>query len=139
MTARERFETRGDQSLLEKKYIAKVLSEEAEAIEEDQTRLIQRFYLIQSGDMETKRSHALSGQSDNYSGQVALSFLRYLRFHDMKKPKTTGSGRRRGKAYPIYNRIIFGHLNEISKKLSFGFTEEVRQQLAAELNIEISA
>lgn len=41
---------------------------------------------------------------------------------------------KRKKTYNMYNRIIMGHYSGLSKDLTFGLTEAVRQEIMAELD-----
>lgn len=115
------------------KFVQNVLQEEAAAIEQQQARVINRFGLKDSGNMLTDRTHSVKAEGG--SGSVELKFRIYLRFHDMKKKP--GANGKRAKAFPLYNKVLFGHLAEIQKRLQFGFTEKVKQQLAGELQIPI--
>lgn len=126
MTARERFDTRGNhESILKSAFTSQVLQEEGQAILDDQTNVINRFNLVDSRNLLSQRFASAQGNT------LHMAFPVYLRLLDIKGNKK--------KAFPLHNSIVMGHFNEIARKLRFGFTEEVRQQLSMELNIEISA
>ena len=89
------------------------------------------------------------------SGFLELSFVKYLRFHDMKpKNRFSSSNKRadgyysilgvekatrtRRRQYHLYNRIIFGRMSAIAARLNVGFTEEVKKQLAEDYEIPIT-
>lgn len=140
----DRFEARGKESLLEKRYIAKVLAYEANEIWKEQGKAIDYYGLNKTGLMKHSRRWRLVGQGDFYNQHLEIYFVKYLRILDIdpkRRREVTILGERdskkRRRQYHIYNRIVFGHLNEITKRLAFGFTEEVRASIATELNIEI--
>jgi hypothetical protein len=70
----------------------------------------------------TGRSFQASDSALNYS-----QFLKH-RFVDMKKISKKMKQYKK-KSHPIYNRIIWGHYNNIIRELSFGFTEAVKAEL----------
>lgn len=126
MTARERFDTRGNhESILKLAFTSQVLQQEGQAILDDQTNIINRFNLVDTKNLLSKRFASVQGNN------LHISFPHYLRILDIKGPSR--------KAFPLYNKIVMGHYNQIAKILRFSYTEEVRQKLAMELNIEISA
>lgn len=147
MNVRENFSQRGKQSLLEKKFISKVLNEEGKEIINSQTKVIAKSgRLFDTGFMSNNRFFNVSG-SNNHNGDLRISFPHYLRFHDMKKRNTkqsafavfsaTKSRSKRKKQYHLYNRIVFGRMNAIISQMQFGFTEEMKNELSGELNIHV--
>ena len=50
------------------------------------------------------------------------------RFVDMKT-RSTASGSIRKKRHAIHNKIIYGHLNNIARELSHGYTDAVVEQM----------
>jgi hypothetical protein len=50
------------------------------------------------------------------------------RFVDMRT-RNTKEGKIRKKNYPIHNRVIYGHLNNIAKELMYGFTDSAIEGL----------
>ncbi|AKC18959.1 hypothetical protein LIT13_01395 [Flavobacterium psychrophilum] len=50
------------------------------------------------------------------------------RFVDMKN-RNTKSGTIRKKRHAVHNKIIYGHLNDIARQLSFGYTQAVINEL----------
>lgn len=135
MTPRERFDKRGSgDDILERRFILQTLREQGREIHKDQTKVIEKHDLILSRDMLRDRTEEAS--QSGMSGELELRFRKYLRFHDMKKKKKPGQ-KRRGRAYPLYNKILFGRLAEIQKRLRFGFTEEVKKELSQEIEIPI--
>lgn len=59
------------------------------------------------------------------------------RFVDMKTRTAQGhtkgtrkipAGKKKKKHYPVHNKIVMGHKKHLVRTLSFGFTEEIKQQ-----------
>jgi hypothetical protein len=50
----------------------------------------------------------------------------------MKRIKGKGQ-----KPVPVHNKIIWGHFNNIIFKLAYGFTEDVKQSIARNYQIEL--
>ncbi len=75
-------------------------------------------------------------QSDWYAGRsfsvtdnaLDMTVLKKHRFVDMKTI-TAKNGKKGKKAHPIYNRIVWGHYNNVIREMAFGFTEAVKSKL----------
>lgn len=107
------------ESALEQRYIARVLQEEAQNIEEAQDKKMSRF---SSSDWRTRRSFGV---------QDTIMTMRHLpkhRFVDMRK-MNTAAGQIKKRNHAIHNRIIFGHANNIVRGISFGFTDQVKKEM----------
>lgn len=103
-------------------FIKRQLQEEGADIKQEQTSLMSRRG-FKSRDFFANRSMSVQ--------DTALRFdhLAKHRFVDMRRRKTkTGSNKK--KSHPIHNRILYGHANNIVKRLSFGYTEAVKQEMA---------
>lgn len=147
MDARENFSERGKLSTIEKRFVAQVLSSEGNKIWDEQTRAIDKYGLYREGIMRNQRGYRLKGDSSFYNGNLEVYFVKYLRFHDMRKDKMVKPAvsilgvekatKERRRQYHLYNRIVFGRMNSISARLMWGLTEDVKQQLAQEYNIPI--
>lgn len=137
---RQRFSDRGNSSILEKKFIARVLEIEGRQIIDEQSKTIDKHGLIRDRLMRERRGFRVNEAGSFFAGNLEIYFVKYLRFHDMKrrilkhasdKRKST----KRIRSYKLYNPIVFGRLNAIASRLMFGFTEEVKNELAQEHNI----
>mgnify|MGYP003630849107 CR=1 FL=1 len=141
---KQRVSSRNSESLLEQRYIDKILNQEGKAIWKAQKAAISKYGLKRhSGQLQDKLNYVVEGSTDKYSGDLQISFIKYLRFLDMKKKHQSGKTEKgklikRRRQYHIYNRIIFGHYNEIYTQLAYGFTEEVKAQLRADLKLPIT-
>lgn len=64
------------------------------------------------------------------ANESALEYAHRLthRFVDMKT-RQTDKGKKKKKAHPVHNKIIWGHYNNIVRELSYGYTEAVKEEL----------
>lgn len=61
------------------------------------------------------------------SGLQVAQMLRH-RVVDMKFI-SPGMGRFKKKSHPIYNKIMYGHYNNIVRELKYGFTDAIKEEL----------
>src|SRR5690606_2898450 len=100
-------------------FVRRVLREEAQNIDEAQTRLM------------TSRGFTTSALYDDRTFNIDDNILEYRhltthRFIDIRS-RNTKQGKKKKKAHPIHNRIVFGHLNNMISKLAYGYTEEIKR------------
>ena len=107
--------------ILKNRFVRRVFSDTAKDIDQAQTRF------MSSRGFET--SNWYSGRSFNVSDNALdLQVLKKHRFVDMKTIQTD-KGKKKKKNHPIYNKIIWGHYNNVIRELSFGFTEAAKEEL----------
>lgn len=111
--------SQGTSGIAEKRFIRKVLQEEGENIFQSQNKRMSKF---KSPEWFQKRGMKAD------ETRLAITSLKRHRFVDMSI-RNTKTGRKKKKSYPIYNKVMFGHLAEIVKKISFGFTEEIMAKM----------
>jgi hypothetical protein len=145
---KQRIQARGKESVLQKRFLSKVLKEEGTSILEKQTRVIDKDQLIVSRRLKVNREFKTAESPGDFSGTLSIRFPIYLRFLDMK-PKPNRLRRLKGrvgskqrvkakrKQYHLYNRIVFGHFSEIQKRLSYGLSDSVKVVLLEQYEIEI--
>lgn len=140
MITREKFSDRGKIRKLEARYIQRVLEEEGQNMLQEQTRRIDQYHAIKSGDMKRER-FSKSKESGALGAELNMSFKKYLRFNDMKRRRLKAAledgPRKRSTAiyrkhYPLYNSVMYGHLSEIIKRVAHGFSDEVVRELQQE-------
>lgn len=107
--------------ILEGRFIKRVLTEEAQNIDSAQVK-----YMAGAGFED---AGWFSGRSFDVS-ESALAYAQQLRhrFVDMRT-RNSKKGKVRKKAHPVYNKIIYGHYNNIVRQLKFGFTDAVKEEL----------
>ena len=110
--------------IVERRYIDNVLREELDNIEQAQNRQFGNFG-FQSQDIRSKRTFIVTNNIGEFT------YLIKERFIDMKR--ILGKTK---KFYPIHNTIIMGHFSNVINKLHFGLTQDVRNSIANQLNIE---
>ena len=105
---------------IEKKFIEDVLRKESRNIFQEQgSRMQSRGFDGQEW---------FSGRNFNVNdNQTQMKFLTKHRFVDMKIIR--GEKKKSSKVHPVYNRIVWGHYNNVVKSLQFGFTEEVKEAI----------
>jgi len=113
-----------NKSIIERRYIDNVLRDELENIEQSQNRLFGNFG-FQSQDIRSKRSFIVTNNIGEFT------YLMKERFIDMKRLR----GKTK-KSYPIHNSVIMSHFSNIINKFHFGLTQDVRNSIANDLNIE---
>jgi hypothetical protein len=114
--------------IIEGLFIRRTLQEQAKGIMQDSKRAMKGF----TNPKWNKRSMEVTDDTMTYS-QIAP-----FRFVDMKtrraksgyNPNTRKlkAGKIRKKNFPIHNKPIYTHKRFIIRTLSFGFTEEVKNQ-----------
>jgi len=110
-----------DNLILERRFIRTVLKEEADEILKAQTKKMNASS-FSSRELFTGRKVDVSDTI------LAYTHLARHRFIDMKR-RRSAKGVQKKKSYPIHNRILFGFANNIVRRLSVGFTEEVRSTM----------
>ena len=106
--------------ILEKRYIRQVLADEGANINQQKMRAMRRF-AFRSAGLYTLHSNADDSTLKHKHPQRH-------RFIDMKIRQKEGRQQKK-RAYPIHNRILFGHANNVVRRLSFGFTEDIKNMM----------
>ncbi len=109
-------------AIAEGRFIKKVLQEEGLDINLDIQSKINQFG-FKSG-FWSEREFSVTGSGNT----LQYRHLKVHRFVDIKTREST-KGRKPKKRYPIHNRIIYGHLNNVARELMFGFTEAVIDEM----------
>jgi hypothetical protein len=122
MTRLDRRTQANESLLLERRYIRQVLQEEGKNIRQEQTKRMSGAG-FRSSDLYAKRRINVSDNVLNYEHLAAHRFI------DMKRRRTS-EGTIKKKNYPIHNRVLWGHANNIVRRIAFGFTEDVKAQMA---------
>lgn len=114
-------------NIIEQKYIERILNKEAKSIIASQNRILAKYNPAQKDHIISKRRFTVKG-SNNLEFVHAMS----QRFIDMKRLRGA-----KKKAIPVHNQIIYTHFNNIINQLAFGLTDDIRQMIAKEYNLEI--
>lgn len=110
--------TRTRESVLKRAFIQTILREEGEEIKEAQEKNMGSF----SSDSKGGRSFTANDNVLLYKHKPKHRFI------DMKRRKTK-DGIKNKKRHNIHNRPIYGVLNNIISRLSYGYTDEVKDQM----------
>lgn len=114
------------EAVIKDRFIRQQLEEESKEIDNAQQSLMSRRGFNQR-DWFGKRSFQVTNNTMIYT------HLPKHRFVDMRSRNTKTKGRINKKSHPVHNRIMFGHANDIIKRLHFGFTQSVKEQLSTEV------
>lgn len=106
--------------ILENKFIEKTLR--AESLEINQDIDLRMSSAGFSSDFWNDKEMTITGNTLEYRHK------KQHRFVDMRT-RNTKEGKIRKENHPIHNRVIYGHLNNIARELSFGFTDAAIQEL----------
>lgn len=104
--------------VLEGRFIAKVLTEESQEINQEITTNMSGF----SAETNQGRNFIVRENTLTYNHPMRNRFI------DMKS-RQTQKGKIKKKSYKVHNNILFGYANNIVGRLSFGFTEEVKKEM----------
>ena len=115
-----------NKSILERKFIDKVLQEEGENIIVEQQRRDAKYEF--SPRLNSKRKFSVN------NNELELEHHLVQRFVDMNNVR----GFKKKRKTPIHNSVIFGHYNNIQRSLRFGFTVDIQKSLENELKIVIN-
>lgn len=104
-------------AIAEGRFIAQVLGDSATELDKDISERMNSF----SSSFWAQRNFAVQNTTLTYTT------LKQHRFIDMKNRQTKG-GVQTKKRYQIHNRPIYGHLNNIVREVSFGFTDAIKSK-----------
>lgn len=124
MSASKTLANRSNKRIIEQKYIQQVLTEEGKNIEQAQDDVFNNRNipdLIRSSRSFTVQDTTLTHKHD----------IRQ-RFDDMKRVRF-----RKQKSTGAHNKIIWGHLNNIVFRLAYGFTQDAKNLIANQYNLEL--
>ncbi|OBQ56113.1 hypothetical protein JJL45_05130 [Tamlana sp. s12] len=113
--------TKVNDDILKNLFIQKQLQEEAQEIDKAQSSLMSSRGFT-SPEFFSDRNFAVNQTTLTYS------HLQKHRFVDMKTRQVNNAKIKKA-SHPIHNRIIFGHLNNIIKRMHFGYTQAVKEQM----------
>ena len=117
---------------VETRFISEVMADTAQVIREMQQKTADEWNLFKSGELKKSLQGHFSVSNQDEGASLSMRYLTYARFLDLRDPRRTITKSREG--YHLYNRIVFGILyNQTRPKLSYGFTEEVKQAVYSRL------
>lgn len=129
-------------SIIEEKakilFASRLLNEKVGKIYNLQSAVVDKWNLFDRGELKraTAGGRNFTISNDDNSANASLRYLAYTRFLDMADPRR--SKMREG--YHLYNRILYGILyNEIIPGLRYGYLDQVRDQMKAEIKAAMEA
>jgi hypothetical protein len=111
--------------IMEGRFIKRVLQDTSKDIDQVQVK-----YMTTHGFENPDWYSALSFNAT----ESALEFAQKIkgRFVDMKKiMKGRGENKKqqRKKNHPIYNKVMYGHYNNVVRELKFGYTDAIKEEM----------
>ena len=113
------------EAVIKDRFIREQLQEESKEIEKAQSSIMTRRGFSQS-EWWSRRSFKIDENKMEYT------HMPRHRFVDMKTRNTT-RGKIKKKNHPVHNRIMFGHANNIIKRLHYGLTEAVKEEMMKDI------
>lgn len=126
MSALTELQSRNNKRIIEQKYIDRVLREEADNIFAAQDRLISRHNLTSKIPEINRRRFTVKTN--------VLEVVHPLRERFIDMRRTRGI---KGRTVPLHNKVIFGHFNNIVYRIAFGFTEDIKNEIANHYQIQL--
>ena len=109
--------------ILEGRFIKRVLKTAGDDMNLAQVKYMDSHGLGQS-DLKTNRSFTASESALEYTQRLKHRFI------DMKHMTSQKTEKRiKKKNHPIYNKIAYGHYNNIVRELKFGYTDAVKEEM----------
>lgn len=103
--------------VLKGKFIRRVLQDQSRSFKDAQTKIMSERG-FKSQKFFSNRNFQVNDD------QMTVEILKLHRFVDMKR-RQTKEGSIKKKSHPIYNRIVFGHIPNIVREISYGFSDAV--------------
>ena len=112
-------------NILTTKFIERVLNDEAKNIVAAQNKVLNARNSNSKNLIISSRTYQVS------QGSLEFTHAMQQRFIDMKR-----LGGRKKKPVQVHNKILYAHFNNIIASLKFGFTDDVKNLIANEYNIQ---
>jgi hypothetical protein len=111
--------------IMEGRFIKRVLQDTSKDIDQVQVKYM-TTHGFENPDWYSARSFNAT--------ESALEFAQKIkgRFVDMKKiMKGRGENKKqqRKKNHPIYNKVMYGHYNNVVRELKFGYTDAIKEEM----------
>lgn len=124
-------------ALVRKEFVKQILQEEGKELHDNQGKAIAKLLHFHSNRLMEDRPYNVQSE-DSMDGEFSIKIPGYGRALDIKPQNrvireqdkyTHWRQRRRTKAFPIYNRFVFGHYYTIAYRLMYGLTEDVAENI----------
>lgn len=116
-------------------YVREILERDAKFINETQGKVIEENFRRVSGKLLRsiyRKDFIIQG--DDNRMMLEFSFLRYLRFLDIKSSMDRFKNKELRSKLALYNRVIWGRLyNETRSDIKYGLKDDVKERIKEEL------
>lgn len=123
-------------TLIRDQFVHETIKRGIDKIYSTQEQVVRNNYQLRTGRLVTSLSaHTFSATQQGYERTFFIRILPYLRFLDMSyRLRNDRIAKHRRANLSLYNRVVWGVLyHETFPELSFGFTDEVRNQIGKNL------
>lgn len=130
-----------DGIIVKKEFIRRILVSTDKNIRKEQIRRIRKMLNSRTGNLLDSKNTGSSviSTDGNFDGKLSLTYLLYERFLDIKKKSSINmlnmNRRKKKRAFPIHNSVIWGNYERMIYMLSNDFTEFVRQDIIRDLEL----
>ena len=111
--------TDNQDTILKGRFVRMKLQEAEKGIEKEQDRRMAGF----NSAFWRDRTFSITDNS------LELEELKVHRFIDMRTRTKKDGTKIKKKSHPIYNKVVMGQYNQLTKELAYGFTEEIKTLL----------
>jgi|SRR5690554_2073829 len=112
--------------ILKGRFISRILREEGQNIEQAKQKVVSTF----------ASRNMYNATYTNTDSVLTMTHPKELRFIDMKYRKTKNGGRIRKTSHPVHNKILFGHANNVVRRISFEYTSEMKEMLLKDFPVK---
>ncbi len=141
--------------IIKKEFVRQILERDDKFIRKEQAEVIDNYLTPRSGNLSADIRDLSMSKLVAAPGawMLSVSFLKYLRFLDIRSNRPV-SNSREGKAYitissryelqhkemklrrnlALYNRVVFGRIyNETQRDIKYGYTEAIKEEITKQL------
>lgn len=116
--------------LLEKRFIDRILREEATELDHNQTQLMASRGFTNT-QLYNTRGFKVANNTLEYTHPTVLRFI------DMKTRTNAKGVKQIKKSHPVHNKLLYGMVNNMLRRLQFEYTDRMKKLLVDEYNIEL--
>ena len=130
--------------LIRKEFVKQILQGEGKELHDNQGKAMAKLLHFHTDHLYDDRPYSVES-GDAMDGKFTIAIAGYGRALDIK-PKnnrinaqdkyTHWRKRRRTKAFPVYNRFVFGHYYTAAYRIMYGLTEEVAAGIKKQFEME---
>lgn len=117
--------------ILEKRFIGTILKEESGVLDDNQISLMSSRGFSTTSFFNDRGFRVIDHNKLQYTHPLVLRFV------DMKSRTSKNGVKSKKISHPIHNKPLYGMVNNVLRRLSFEYTDQMKKLLAEEYKIEI--